>query len=196
MPVEPAQNPLSRTIIVHVEDRPGSLNRVVSLFRRRAYNIDSLTVGRSEKPDVSRITLVVRADPSAAARIEAHLYKLVDVLRVEEVSTRHAVIRELVFVKIGARGREGVLRISETFGARVVDAGASTITLESTGAAEHIDAFIAALRPHDILELVRTGAVAMTRGAPDEHPATPSLSSPLSQHDDNPGSPGEARDSR
>lgn len=192
MPVEPAANPESRTIIVHVEDRPGSLNRVVSLFRRRAYNIDSLTVGRSERPDVSRITLVVRADAGAAARIEAHLYKLVDVLRVEEVSAKRAVIRELVFVKLDARGREGVLHLSETFGARVVDAGASTLTLESTGAAAHIDAFIAALRPHGILELVRTGAVAMTRGAPDEQAATPSLSSPLSPHDDTPGIPGEA----
>ncbi len=185
----------SRTIIVRVEDRPGSLNRVVSLFRRRAYNIDSLTVARSERPGVSRITLVVRADPGAAARMEAHLYKLIDVLEVEEVSEERAVIRELLFVKLNTRSRNEVLELCEEFRGRIIDMGPSSITLESTGAPEKLDRLIAALRPFEILELCRTGSVAMTRGATDSAsasfpPSHPSRSPALHPHEA-PGSPGE-----
>src|SRR3954463_6361134 len=92
----------AQTLIAYVEDRPGTLNRIVSLFRRRAFNIDSLTVGRTERPGVSRITLVVQADDEAAHRLETHLYKLVEVLRVEDVSEAAAVVREMAFVKVTA----------------------------------------------------------------------------------------------
>src|SRR5579862_7066201 len=94
-----------RTFIVYVEDRPGVLNRVVSLFRRRLYNIESLSVGRSERPQVSRVTLVVRADLEAATRLSANLFKLVDVLAVEDVTRSPAVVRELAFVKLSTRSR-------------------------------------------------------------------------------------------
>jgi acetolactate synthase-1/3 small subunit len=155
-----------RTFIVHVEDRPGALNRVVSLFRRRSYNIESLTVGRTERPSVSRITLVVRADEGAALRLEANLYKLIDVLEVRDVTSSPAVIRELAFVKLDAASRTEILQLCEVFRARVVDVGRSSITVESTGTQDKIDGLIDALRPFGIVELVRTGAVAMTRGAP------------------------------
>src|SRR5262249_12874212 len=113
---------LSRTFIVDVEDRPGTLNRVVSLFRRRNYNIDSLTVGRTERPGISRITLVARADDDIALRIEANLYKLVNVLHVEDITDAPSVVRELAFIKVGAGPelRSEVLRLCGFFHARVV----------------------------------------------------------------------------
>jgi acetolactate synthase-1/3 small subunit len=164
MTSDPRSAAIPRTFIVYVEDRPGVLNRVVSLFRRRLVNIESLSVGRSERPDVSRITLVVRADRDAGLRLEANLYKLVDVLEVHDVTTSPAVVREMAFVKLETRARGEVMQLCEAFRARIVDVGPESITVESTGAQDKIDGLIEALRPLGIVELVRTGAVAMTRG--------------------------------
>ena len=152
------------TFIVHVEDLPGALNRVVSLFRRRVVNIDSLTVGRTEKPGVSRITLVVHADANAARLLEANLYKLVDVIDVQDVTAEPVVIREMAFVKLGPQFRSEVMQLCEVFRARVVDLGPGSITVESTGSQDKIDGLIEALKPFGIVELVRTGAVAIARG--------------------------------
>jgi acetolactate synthase-1/3 small subunit len=159
---------LSRTFIVDVEDRPGTLNRVVSLFRRRNYNIDSLTVGSTERPGISRITLVVRADDDIAHRIEANLYKLVNVLRVEDITDARSVVRELAFIKINANHKERgeVLRLCELFRARVVDLHSASMTIEITGPQDKVHRLIEVLRPFGILELLRTGAVAMVRGSP------------------------------
>lgn len=157
-----------RTFIVHLEDRPGALNRVVSVFRRRACNIESLAVARSERPGVSRITLVVGAPEGAAERLALNLYKLVDVLQVQDVTTARAVIREMVFVKLRAHERSQVLQLCEVFRARVVDVDPASITVEATGAQDKMDGLIEALRPFGIVELVRTGAVAMTRGLPGD----------------------------
>lgn len=156
----------SRTFIVDVEDRPGTLNRVVSLFRRRSYNIDSLSVGRTERPGISRITLVVRADEDVAQRIEANLYKLVNVLHVEDITEAPSVVRELAFVKVNASHEERgeVLRWCELFRARVVDLHSASMTIEITGPQDKVDRLIEVLRPFGILELLRTGAVAMVRG--------------------------------
>ena len=154
----------AHTFIVQVEDLPGALNRVVSLFRRRVVNIDSLTVGRTEKPGVSRITLVVRADANAARLLEANLYKLVDVIEVHDVTAAPVVVRELAFVKLGAQFRGEVMQMCDVFRARVVDLGPASITVESTGSQDKIDGFIEALKPFGIVELVRTGAVAIARG--------------------------------
>jgi acetolactate synthase-1/3 small subunit len=154
----------SHTFIVLVEDLPGALNRVVSLFRRRVFNIDSLTVGRTEKPGVSRITLVVRADANSARLLEANLYKLVDVIDVHDVSAAPVVVREMAFVKLGAQFRSEVMQMCDVFRARVVDLGPGSITVESTGSQDKIDGLIEALKPFGILELVRTGAVAIARG--------------------------------
>jgi acetolactate synthase-1/3 small subunit len=161
----------SRTFIVDVEDRPGTLNRVVSLFRRRNYNIDSLSVGRTERPGISRITLVVRADADIAHRIEANLYKLVNVLHVEDITDAPSVVRELAFVKVNANHEERgeVLRLCELFRARVVDLHSVSITIEITGSQDKVHRLIEVLRPFGILELLRTGAVAMVRGS-DPYP--------------------------
>ena len=163
----------AHTFIVLLEDLPGALNRVVSLFRRRVVNIDSLTVGRTETPGVSRITLVVRADANAARLLEANLYKLVDVLDVQDVTAEAVVVRELAFVKLGAQFRTEVMQLCDVFRARVVDLGPASITVESTGSQDKIDGLIEALRPFGIVELVRTGAVAIARGAPAEEQLSP-----------------------
>ena len=157
----------AHTFIVYVEDLPGALNRVVSLFRRRVVNIDSLTVGRTEKAGVSRITIVIRASDNAARLLEANLYKLVDVIDVHDVTDEPVVVREMAFVKLGGQYRSEVMQLCEVFRARVVDLGPGSITVESTGSSDKIDGLIEALKPFGIVELVRTGAVAITRGAPE-----------------------------
>ncbi|HYO58531.1 acetolactate synthase small subunit [Archangium sp.] len=158
--------PIQRTFIVHVEDRPGVLNRVISLFRRRAYNIDSLTVARTERPDISRITLVVRADDQVARLLEANLYKLINILYVEDLTHQNAVLRELALVKVRAdeETRPRVLQLCEVFRARAIDVTPSSVIVELTDTLDKIDGLIEMLRPHGIIELVRTGAVAMTCG--------------------------------
>lgn len=162
---------LSRTFIADVEDRPGTLNRVVSLFRRRSYNIDSLSVGRTERPGISRITMVVRADEDTARRIEANLYKLINVLHVQDITDAPSVVRELAFIKLSANHeqRGEVLRLCELFRARVVDLHSHSMTVEITGCQDKVHRLIEVLRPFGILELLRTGAVAMVRGS-DQQP--------------------------
>ncbi|HEU4611494.1 MAG TPA: acetolactate synthase small subunit [Kofleriaceae bacterium] len=156
-----------RTFIMHVEDLPGVLNRVTSLFRRRNYNIESLAVGRTEVPGVSRMTVVMQADDDDARRIEANLYKLVNVLRVEDTTWRPTVTRELALIKVRAdqSTRAHVLQLAEVFRARVIDVAPEALIFEITGTRDKIDGLVDVLAPFGILELVRTGAVAMVRSA-------------------------------
>ena len=160
-----------RTLLAYLEDKPGVLNRVASLFRRRGFNIESLTVGRTERAGVSRMTLVVRTDEDAARRLEANLYKLVNVLAVEDVTDAPTVVRELALIKVRASAevRAEVMQLCEVFRARVVDVTPEALVIESTGAQDKLDGLLEMLRPYGVLELVRTGAVAMTRGL--ERPA-------------------------
>lgn len=162
------------TFVVYVENKPGVLSRVVSLFRRRAFNIDSLTVGRTEKPEVSRMTIVVDADEDQAARIVANIYKLVNVLLVDDVTGSKALFRDLSLVKVNAPpdSRAQVLKLAEVFRARVLDIAAESITLEMTGGEEKVDRFLELLAPFGVMEMVRTGIVAMRRGAKSKVPAT------------------------
>jgi acetolactate synthase-1/3 small subunit len=156
-----------RTFIAYVEDLPGVLNRVTSLFRRRGYNIDSLAVGRTHEPGVSRMTLVIEADDDGARRVEANLYKLVNVLRVDDTTRRATVARELALVKVraDAASRPSVMQICEVFRARVIDVSPEAMICEITGQAAKIDGFVDVLQPYGVLEMVRTGAVAMMRSA-------------------------------
>lgn len=155
------------TLIVTVEDRPGVLNRVASLFRRRGYNIESLTVGHTAEPGVSRMTVVVDADDDTVRRLEANLYKLVNVLFVENLRDKGAVVKDLALIKVraGAAERAQLLQLLEAFRARAVDIGADSLVVEITGAPDKIDGLVSVLEPFGVLEMVRTGAVAMTRGA-------------------------------
>ncbi len=157
--------PTLRTFIAYVEDLPGVLNRVTSLFRRRNYNILTLTVGRTERAGVSRMTIVVEADEDAARRIEANLYKLVNVLFVEDTTHAATMVRELALVKVraDATSRSEVMRLCDVFRARVVDVGPEALVAEITGTEDKIDGLVDVLRPFGIVEMVRTGAIAMVR---------------------------------
>ena len=153
--------------MVYVENKPGVLTRVASLFRRRAFNIDSLTVGRTEKPEVSRMTITVDADLDQARRIEANLYKLVNVLLVENVTNDSAITRDLAMIRVAAthQARSHVLELVYIFRARVVDVASDSLMIEITGTEDKIDGLLEVLRPFGVLEMVRTGIVAMRRGS-------------------------------
>ena len=172
---------MMNTFVVHVENKPGVLTRVASLFRRRAFNIDSLTVGRTEKPEVSRMTITVDADRDQARRIEANLYKLVNVLLVENITREPAIIRDLAMIKVAAtrEARSHVLELASVFRGRVVDVSPESLTIEITGAEEKIDGLLEVLRPYGVLEMVRTGIVAMRRG--NRSQAGTSAAQPLPQ---------------
>jgi acetolactate synthase I/III small subunit len=161
------------TLAVYVENKPGVLTRVASLFRRRAYNIESLTVGHTEKPGVSRMTIVVDTDEFGARRLEAHLYKLVNVLLVGNITEDASVARDLALIKVGAKAdqRSQVLQLAQVFRARVVDVAIESIILEITGTEDKIDGLLEVLAPYGILEMVRTGRVAMARGVKANTPA-------------------------
>jgi len=156
-----------RTFAVLVEDLPGVLNRVASLFRRRNFNIISLNVGATHEEGVSRMTLVVEADERTAGLIEANLYKLVNVLAVEDITARASVTRDLALIRVRANAsqRPAVLQICELFRARVVDVAPESLMVEIAGTAEKIEGLVALLRPFEITEMVQTGAIALTRGA-------------------------------
>jgi acetolactate synthase I/III small subunit len=178
---------MMNTFVVYVENKPGVLSRVASLFRRRAFNIDSLTVGRTEKPEVSRMTITVDADQDQVRRIEANLYKLVNVLLVENITGEPAIIRDLAMIKVGAthEARSHVLELASVFRGRVVDVSTESLTIEITGAEDKIDGLLEVLRPYGVLEMVRTGIVAMRRGSspPAAAPAAVALPQEIADED-------------
>ena len=157
---------MTTTFVVHVEDRPGVLTRVTEVFRRRSFNISSLTVGPTHERGVSRMTIAFEADRGAARRLEANLYKLVNVLRVDDITERAAVHRDLAIVKVATspETRSDVMQLVEVFRARVVDVAPTSLVIEITGTGDKIDGLVEELRPYGLLELARTGVVAMTRG--------------------------------
>jgi acetolactate synthase-1/3 small subunit len=169
-----------RTFIADVEDLPGVLNRVTSLFRRRNYNIISLTVGRTERPNVSRMTVVLEADADGGRRIEANLYKLVNVLWVEDTTEAATMLRELALIKVraDATSRPEVMRLCDVFRARVVDVGPEALVAEITGTVDKIDGLVDVLRPLGIVEMVRTGVVAMVRSTEETGDGSRRPSSP------------------
>ena len=157
---------MRNTFVVYVDNKPGVLNRVASLVRRRAFNIESLTVGPTDQPMVSRMTVVVETDESGARRIESHLYKLVNVRRVDNITFVAAVSRDLAMIKVKAtpETRSHLLQLVEVYRARVVDVAPASLIVEITGTEDKISSLAEVLRPFGILEMVRTGRVAMARG--------------------------------
>jgi acetolactate synthase-1/3 small subunit len=155
------------TFAVYVEDQPGVLNRVASLFRRRGFNIHSLSVGTTEDAGISRMTVVVPTDDGGAARIRAHLEKLVPVMRVEDLSARHAVVRDLALIKVSAtqENRAAVMQLADVFDGRVVDVAPASVVVEICASEAKVDGLLEVLRPYGVLEMVRTGRVAMDRGS-------------------------------
>jgi len=154
-------------VSVLVENRAGTLSRVSGLFSRRGFNIDSLTVGETEDPSISRMTIAVRGNDRVLDQIVKQLSKLVDVIAVRELEPSSCLRREILLVKISAdeKSRPAVLEVAGIFRARVVDVSQSTITIEATGNAEKLGGLLLLLRPYGILELARTGLVALERGA-------------------------------
>jgi len=164
------------TFAVYVDNKPGVLNRVASLFRRRAFNIESLTVGRTEQVGVSRMTVVVDTDEYGARRLEANLYKLVPVRRVENLSLRANISRDLALVKVSAAGdvRAQVMQLVEVYRARVIDVSPESLVIEATGTEDKIDSLLDVLQPYGVVEMVRTGRVAMARGMKTVNGTNPS----------------------
>jgi len=157
----------AHTLVVLVEDHPGVMNRIMSLFRQRGFNVDSIAVGHSEIPDMSRITVAVTGNERDIEQLTKQLYKLLEVIKVTDVSGENLIHRELALVKVAAteRTRGDIMRlVSEVYRARVVDAAPDTLVIEVTGPSEKIDSLIALVRPYGIKEIARTGAVAMVRG--------------------------------
>lgn len=154
------------TVSVLVQDRPGVLARVAGLFARRGFNIHSLAVGNTEEPGLSRMTIVVDVQAKPLEQVEKQLHKLIDVLKVVELDPGASVERELALVKVraDAQTRPAVLEIAQIFRARVVDVSHHTLTLEVTGSPDKVEALAELLRPYGIVELVRTGRVALARG--------------------------------
>jgi acetolactate synthase-1/3 small subunit len=155
------------TLIALMEDKPGVLNRVASLFRRRNFNIESLTVGHSEMPGISRMTIVVNADHAGGIeQVEKQLYKLVNITKVSNVSHEPTVIRELALIKVHATAptRAEIMQLVDIFRANVVDVAAESLTIEITGLEDKVNSLVQLLRPFGIKEMVRTGRVAMVRG--------------------------------
>ena len=153
-------------VSVLVENRAGTLSRVSGLFSRRGFNIDSLTVGETEDPSVSRMTIAVQGSDRALDQITKQLGKLVDVIAVRELNPSSCIRREILLVKISAdeKSRPAVLEIAGIFRSRVIDVSLSTITIEATGDIEKLDGLLILLKPYGIMELARTGLVALERG--------------------------------
>lgn len=154
------------TLSVLVENKPGVLTRVAALFARRAFNIHSLAVGPTEHPDISRITVVVDVDENPLEQVTKQLNKLVNVLKIVELTPQASVQRELLLVKVRAddASRTAVLQVVELFRAHVVDVVPDAVTIEATGGEDKLRALLTALEPYGIREIVQSGAVAIGRG--------------------------------
>jgi acetolactate synthase I/III small subunit len=155
------------TLSVLVEDKPGVLARIAGLFSRRGFNIDSLAVGPTEHPDVSRMTIVVSVEDLPLEQVTKQLNKLVNVLKIVELDPAQSVQRELLLLKVraDATSRSHVLETVALFRAKVVDVAIDTVTVEATGTADKLDALIRVLEPFGIRELVQSGLVAVARGS-------------------------------
>jgi acetolactate synthase-1/3 small subunit len=153
---------MKHTLVALVENEPGVLNRVASLFRRRNFNIDSLTVGRTEDPHVSRMTIVLDSSVTKAYQVERNLYKLVNVITVADITEKRFFSRDLALIKVKASVDVG--KIADRYGARIIDHSDNTMIVEISDQEERVEMLIDELRPIGIVELVRTGVVAMGQG--------------------------------
>lgn len=156
------------TLVALVEDKPGVLNRVASLFRRRGFNIESIAVGHSEKPNLSRMTIVVDGTTTSVEQVRKQLDKLPDVIKVSDISQENIVARELALIKVRATSatRSEIIEIVDIFRASIVDVAADSVTIEVTGDEEKIGSLLKLVRGFGIKEIARTGRIAMSRGIP------------------------------
>lgn len=159
--------PRQHTLVLLVEDHPGVLNRVVSLMRRRSFNIDSITVGHSEQQGISRMTIQLSGSDEEVEQATKQLYKLLEVLKVVDLNAQEAMIRELVLVKVAAKGavRAEVVQTASIYNARVMDATPNSLMIEMAGSEDEIESFLTMMRVYGIREMVRSGKVALSRVA-------------------------------
>ncbi len=157
---------MKHTVIAWMEDKPGVLNRVAGLFRRRNFNIESLAVGHSETAGISRMTFVVEGDQRELGQVQTQLAKLINVTAVQDVTQEPTVIRELALVKVRATSanRAEILQLVDIYRARIVDVAMDSLVIQVTGPEERVNSLIALLEAFGITEMVRTGRVAMVRG--------------------------------
>ena len=164
----PGTGEIRRHVLVAiVNNRPGVLNRVASLMRARNFNIESLAVGHTENPDVSRMTITLRGDDYGVEQVSKQLYRLIDVLKVQDVTAERRIEHELALIKVRATNtnRAEIVTIIELYKGRVVDLAADSVIVEATGTEDEIDRLVELVHPFGIKELVRTGSIVMLRGA-------------------------------
>ena len=157
---------MKHTLAILVENKPGILTRIAGLFARRGYNIESLAVGETEDPSISRMTIVVEGDKKVIEQVTKQLHKLINVIKLTDITYDEKVDRELVLIKVNAEPsvRAEIMQIVDIFRVRIVDIGKDALIIEATGDTEKVAAIEASLRPFGIKELVRTGKIAMARG--------------------------------
>lgn len=158
---------MKHTLVALMQDHPGVLNRVSSLFRRRGFNIESLSVGHTETPGISRMTIVVDSNDTSVEQVTKQLYRLIEVLKVSDVTADPNVSRELVILKVHAPAsrRAELSSLADVFEAKIVDVGHDSLMLELAARPDKVDNFVELVRPFGIREMVRTGRVAMVRGS-------------------------------
>jgi acetolactate synthase I/III small subunit len=166
--IEYSSRPITpHTLVALMENKPGVLNRVASLFRQRGFNIESLTVSQTDTPGISRMTIVVDGNTTNVEQVTKQLYKLIEITKVTEVTHDPHISRELALIKVSTSNsrRAEVLQLVDVYKGVVVDIAADSVTAEVTGPREKIDSIINVMRPFGIKEMVRTGIIAMSRGA-------------------------------
>jgi acetolactate synthase I/III small subunit len=153
-----------------VENRPGVLARIAGLFSRRGFNIDTLTVGPTDDPDVSRITLTLDGAVHPIDQVTKQLHKLVNVLKIRDMEPDQTISKEMALFRVQAtvESRAEIMHFAEIFRAQIVDVSRRTLTIEVTGSSEKVDAFERMVRPHGLIEMARTGEVAISRSRPDQ----------------------------
>lgn len=159
---------MRHTIAVSVKDHPGVLARVASLFTRRGFNIESLAVGYTEETGISRMTIVVEGDERVLEQITKQLNKLIDVIRVKDISPKNSVERELALIKVNSNSlpaRSEIIQTVDIFRANIIDVNNQIMTIETTGTEDKVNALIELLRPFGLREVVRTGKIALARGS-------------------------------
>lgn len=157
---------MKHTLSVLVENKPGVLTRVAGLFARRGFNIDSLVVAETENPAVSRMTITVEEQDRPIEQVSKQLHKLINVLKITDLDPAGSVERELLLIKVkaNAQTRSEIMQIVEIFGAKIVDVSPEVLIIETTGTREKVSAFLELMRPFGVVELMRTGRIAMSRG--------------------------------
>ena len=159
---------MRHTVCLLVENKPRVMQRVVGVIAKRGYNIESIAVGPTEMEDISRITLILNGDDKVLEQVTKQMNKLIDVIKVSDISPAESILRELCLVKVGAKNaadRSEVMRCSELFGARVIDVSPETVTIELSSSEDNVSSMVRMLRSYGIKEVVRTGVAAISKGS-------------------------------